>query len=219
MRKYVWLFSLMMFANLVSNESYAQPAGNWGEKVEWSYKVVKIDESHADIVLIAKLLEHWHVYSMVHDPMTADGTGYPTKITFTKSKNYRLVGKAKDGKKAHVHEDVLGTSLIFEGTATFKQRIEILTEYAFDVSFEYEFQVCDENGCLFPPAQEGTVKVKGFKPASNDDLEGKLTIKGDDATDKDGNSFVKHNNSWVQVPEGNSIKFYKEYLKLGGSYE
>ncbi|MFT6443733.1 MAG: hypothetical protein ACJASM_003296, partial [Salibacteraceae bacterium] len=40
-----------------------------------------------------------------------------------------------------------------------------------------------------------------------------------DATDKDGNSFVKHNNSWVQVPEGNSIKFYKEYLKLGGSYE
>ena len=48
---------------------------------------------------------------------------------------------AKDGKKAHVHEDELGTSLIFEGTATFKQRIEVLTEDAFDVAFEYEFQV------------------------------------------------------------------------------
>ncbi|NRA10350.1 MAG: hypothetical protein HRT57_00170 [Crocinitomicaceae bacterium] len=220
MRKYVWLFSLMMFANLISsNESFAQPAGNWGEKIEWSYKVVKIDDSHADIVLTGKLAEHWHVYSMIHDPNTADGTGYPTGITFTKNKNYRLIGKAKDGKKAHVYTDELGTSLIFEGIAVFKQRIEVLAEDAFDVAFEYEFQVCDENGCLFPPAQEATVKVKGFKPASDDEVESKLTIVGDDATDKDGNSYVKYNESWVQVPNGNSIKFYREYLKLGGNYE
>ena len=94
-----------------------------------------------------------------------------------------------------------------------------VSKVKFDVAFEYEFQVCDENGCLFPPAQEATVKVKGFKPASDDEVESKLTIVGDDATDKDGNSYVKYNESWVQVPNGNSIKFYREYLKLGGNYE
>ncbi len=220
MRKYIWLFSLALLTNLLSsNSSLAQPGGNWTDKVEWSFKVVKVDDNHADIVLTGKLAEHFHTFSMVHDPMTADGTGYPTKMKFKANANYRLVGKAKDGSKPHVHEDELGTSLIFEGTAVFKQRIEILKEGDFDIEFEYEFQVCDESGCLFPPAQEAKLRVKGYKPASDDELEDELTIDGDEAKDKEGNSFVQHNDKWVRVPEGNSIKFYKEYLKLGGSYE
>lgn len=192
---------------------------SWTEKVSWSFKVVKVDENHADIVATAKLIEHWHVYSMNHDPAKADFTGMPTSFTFKENDNYRLVGKAKDGKKAHVYTDVLGESLIFEDVAVFKQRIEVLTDKTFDVSFDYDFQVCDENGCLFPPTQSATVKVKGFKPLSKEEMEAGLTVDGDTATDKDGNTFVLHQEKWVRVPEGNSIEFYKEYLKLGGSYE
>ena len=60
----------------------------------------------------------------------------------------------------------------------------------------------------FTPSELGTVEV-----------EEDLKISGDQAKDKDGNDFVKHNDKWVKVPEGNSIPFYKKYLELGGKYE
>lgn len=197
----------------------AQPQDGWQEKISWSFKVVKVDENHADIVITADLIEHWHVYSMNHDPAKADFTGMPTKFVFKTNDNYRLVGRAKDAKKAKLHTDVLGESLFFEDVAIFKQRIEVLTDKAFNIDFEYEFQVCDENGCLFPPAQQASVQVKGYKPPSKEEVEADLEVDGDTAKDKDGNVYVMHNDKWVRVPEGNSLTFYKVYLKLGGSYE
>jgi thiol:disulfide interchange protein DsbD len=220
MRKVFKLFSLALVLHLFTGFSaFAQPGDSWTDKIQWSFKVVKVDDSHADIIATAKLKEHWHVFSINHDPAKADFTGMPTSFKFVENSNYRLVGKAKDAKKPIEHEDVLGLSLIFEGSGVFKQRIEVLTDKPFDVAFEYEFQVCDENGCLFPPAQEGKVNIKGFKPASDDKLEEKLSIDGDEAEDEEGNKYVKHNDRWVRVPEGNSVGFFKKYLKLGGSYE
>lgn len=156
---------LLLLAMLVmSVVTFAQPGGDWTEKISWSFKVEKIDESHAYVVGTAKLAEHWHVFSVDHDMAKADFTGMPTSFTFTENSNYKLIGKLKDGKKPITHEDVLGTSLFFEGTGVFKQKIEVLTDKSFDINFEYEFQICDEMGCLFPPAQETKVKVSGFKP-------------------------------------------------------
>lgn len=140
----------------------AQPGGDWTEKISWSFKVEKIDDSHAYVVGTAKLAEHWHVYSVNHDPAKADFTGVPTGFTFVENDNYKLIGGIKDGIKPKTVEDFLGTSLYFEGKGVFKQKIEVLTDKDFTIDFEYEFQVCDENGCLFPPAQEGKVKVSGF---------------------------------------------------------
>ena len=39
-------------------------------------------------------------------------------------------------------------------------------------------------------------------------------INGDVAKNKDGTEFVKVNNEWIEVPEGNSAEFYKKYLTL-----
>ncbi|XOV67646.1 MAG: hypothetical protein ACFHU9_00475 [Fluviicola sp.] len=216
--KIKWMLFSLMFL-LSGAMAFAQPADGWQEKISWSFKVVKVDENHADVVATAKLIKHWHVYSMKHDPAKADFTGMPTKFTFKQNDNYRLIGKAKDAKKPTLHKDVLGEHLYFEDVAVFNQRIEILSDKPFDIEFEYEFQVCDENGCLFPPAQSAKVKVKGFKPLSKEEQAAGLEINGDMAKDKDGNVFVQHNDKWVRVPEGNSVPFYKEYLKLGGSYE
>lgn len=160
MRKGFLLLAMMV----MSVVSFAQPGGDWTEKISWSFKVEKIDESHAYVVGTARLAEHWHVFSVDHDMAKADFTGMPTSFTFTENANYKLIGKLKDGKKPITHEDVLGTSLFFEGKGVFKQKIEVLTDKAFEIDFEYEFQICDEMGCLFPPAQEETIKISGFKP-------------------------------------------------------
>lgn len=211
--------SLLLFVVMLASFSVHAQTGSWADKISWSFKVVKLDESHAEIVATATLAEHWHVYSMDHDPMKADFTGVPTTMELKSNSNFRAIGKARDGVSPDEYTDELGTSLIFEGKAVFKQKMEVLSDKPFDIEVEYRFQVCDEQGCLFPPAQFATVKVKGFKPKSEEEVEDELSINGDEATDKEGNQFVQFNNRWVKVPEGNSVKFFKEYLKLGGSYE
>lgn len=176
MRKGILLLAVLV----MSIVSFAQPGGDWTEKVSWSFKVEKIDESTAFIVGTAKLAEHWHIFSVDHDPAKADFTGMPTSFMFKGNSNYKLVGKLKDGKKPKVHEDVLGTSLFFEGTGIFKQKIEVLTDKSFDIEFEYEFQICDEMGCLFPPAQDATLKISGFNPSADEGDE--VAEGGDEAS-------------------------------------
>jgi thiol:disulfide interchange protein DsbD len=138
----------------------------WTDKITWSFKLEKIDESHAFVIATGKLIEGWHVFSVNHDPNKADLTGYPTKFIFPKSKDYKLIGVLQDGTKAKKVVDDLGTSLYFEKAGVFKQKIEILTDKTFDINFDYSFQICDENGCIFPPDQSAKVKVSGFKPST-----------------------------------------------------
>lgn len=208
------------FAFVIPHQASAQ--GTWNDKVSWTYKIQKIDHKTAYIVGTAKLIPGWHIFSVNHDPMKADFTGYATEMKVVESSNFKVIGKLKDGQKAHVHVDDLGEQLYFEGTASFKQKIEILTDKPFDVGFAMVYQICDVNGCMFPPEKDVTLNVSGYDPNKEDsaeEKEEKMTIDGDFAKDKDGNEFVMYLNEWVKVPEGNSAKFYKNYLELGGTYE
>lgn len=145
------------------NRTHAQ---NWDDKISWKFTLEKIDDRFANIVATAQLKEGWHVFSVTHDPEKADFTGIPTSFIFSKSPNFRPVGKLMDGLTAKKHEDELGLSIYFEKKAVFKHKVEVLTDKAFDLIFEYSFQICDENGCIFPPDQEAKIKVSGFKPAA-----------------------------------------------------
>lgn len=212
--------ALVITAMMLALNANAQ--GSWRDKLTWTFKVQKIDNSHAYIVGAAKLIEGWHIFSVKHDPMKADLTGYPTQFKFKSSDNYKLIGKLQDGKKPKEHTDDLGLSLYFEGTTTFIQKIEVLTDKIFNIEFGAIFQICDENGCIFPPEEEKSLRVSGYKPVGDEvnEVDGEeLTIKSDHAVDKEGNKYVQHLNEWVRVPEGNSAKFYKTYLELGGKYE
>ncbi len=154
------IFTIIFF----SLNSYAQPQGDWTDNVNWSFSVEKINNFEAYIVGRAELRKHWHIFSVNHDPDKADFTGWPTTFTFTPNKNYKLRGKLSDGKRPKVFKDELGTQLFFEDVGIFKQKIEVLTKESFNIDFAYEFQICDENGCLFPPEQEHTISIGGFIP-------------------------------------------------------
>lgn len=156
---------LLVLVTLFS-ATFNSNAQEWADKISWSFKLEKVDDTHAFIVGTAKLKEGWHVFSVNHDPNKADLTGYPTKFIFGKSKDYKLLGKLQDGIKAHPVVDELGTSLFFEKTAVYKQQIEVLTDKTFDITFDYAFQICDVNGCIFPPDQTAKLKGSGFKPTA-----------------------------------------------------
>jgi thiol:disulfide interchange protein DsbD len=156
-------FFLILSFFLTTSTLFAQPVG-WQEKVKWSFKVEKIDDTHANIIGTAKLLDGWHIFSVDHDPEKADFTGVPTTFNLKSNKDFKVIGKLKDGKKAKVLKDDLGTQLYFEGTGVFKQEIEVLTDKPFKIPLAYSFQICDEAGCVFPPEQEVVIDASGFKP-------------------------------------------------------
>ncbi|MES2800143.1 MAG: cytochrome c biogenesis protein CcdA [Bacteroidota bacterium] len=161
--KFLFLTLFITFQSIIS---LAQPGSNWMEKITWKFKLEKIDDKTANIIGSATIIEGWHVFSVNHDPSKADFTGVPTSFIFKSSPNFKLVGKIKDLGKPVVHKDELGTSLYFEKKASFIQKIEILTDKAFDLVFDYSFQICDENGCVFPPDQTVKLKVEGFNKIS-----------------------------------------------------
>lgn len=212
---------MLMVLSVMFVSSYSIAQGSWSDKVSWTYTLQKIDHKSAYVVATAKLVPGWHIFSVNHDPMKADFTGYATELKFVESGDFKLVGKVKDGQKAHLHVDDLGEQLYFEGTASFKQKIEVLTDKPFDIKFAAVYQICDENGCMFPPEQETTLKVSGYDPNKKEESteDDEMTINGDFAKDKEGNEYVMYLNEWVKVPNGNTAKFYKNYLELGGTYE
>jgi thiol:disulfide interchange protein len=155
---------MFFFVFGIAQNTFAQFGPDWHDKITWDFSVEKKDESHAFIVASARLKKGWHVYSVNHNPEKASFTGLATKISFTPSKKFRLIGKLTDTKKPQAHTDDLGMSLYFEGSATFKQEVEILQDGPIDVSLTYSFMICsDEFGCLPPVDETSSVKLVGFK--------------------------------------------------------
>jgi thiol:disulfide interchange protein DsbD len=159
---------LLLFFTLVGFVPTAISQPVWTDKISWTFKLEKINDNQAYVVGTATLKNGWHVFSVDHDPNKADLTGYPTKFAFQKSKDFKLIGNLVDGKKPKTVVDELGTSLYFDQTASFKQKIEVLNEKSFAILLDYSFQICDEEGCIFPPDQSAKVSVPaGFKPATS----------------------------------------------------
>ena len=203
MKNVIFKGLIFFFLLLVNNQVFSQFGPDWHDKITWDFSIEKKDESHAYVVANAKLKKGWHVYSVNHNPEKASFTGTPTKLTFAPSKKYKLIGKLIDTKKPLLHNDDLGTSLYFEGSATFKQEIEFFQDAPVDIALTYSFMICsDEFGCL-PPVDEQTIlKATGYKavkldgPVKSDSIEKTEAENNDVArtkkeTTKTSNSAVK----------------------------
>lgn len=160
----LWL-AVLLVSCAASPEStaYAQP--NQGGPTSWK-TYLKLEPSvkmgsncEATLEIKATLEKNWHIFSLFHDPNKADFIGAPTVFSLKKENTYETVGKTFESKKAKPHVDDLGTQLYHEGIVVFSRKIKVLTNETFEIVGDLEFQICDENGCLFPPAQEFIFKI------------------------------------------------------------
>lgn len=185
------------------------------DKVSWKFTVEQ-NGDEAYIVGTITMVEHWHIYAA---NLPEGGFSIPSGIELTKSSKFKAVGKIIEPKPIFVHDELADEDLYFHShTVKLKQKIKILSEEDFTIKGEFSFQTCDDTHCLPPHTAEFTVKVKGAKKeeVEEDMFAG---VEGDEFTDKEGKEYVKVENKWYAVPEGNSMAFYKEYLKLGGRHE
>lgn len=155
--------ALLLSLLFISLSFYGSAQDFMSQFIKWNCSVEKIDENHANLVFTGKLIPEYHIFSIKHDPMAADGTGIVPEFKFKTDKNFKTVGKVFEIGTPLVQKDELGTSLYFENKAIFKQKIEILSDQAFTVNCNLFFQLCNHEGCLPPFDYIAKFKVSGIQ--------------------------------------------------------
>ncbi len=122
------------------------------QAIKWSYKVEFTGADEANVVITAKLFHHYHLFSLLHDPMAYDFTGTPTLIQFKKSPEYQLIGKIRESNPVRGSDD-MGSYVWHMEKAVFTQKIKLKTQQKFDLHFSVDWQICNETMC-YPPTQD-----------------------------------------------------------------
>ena len=127
--------------------------------VKWQTSVEKVSESEFDLVVTATIDEGWHLYSQ----SIPDDGPIPTTFSFAAVEGkYQLIGNTTEDKGHEEFDNVFEMNIkYFEDKATFKQRINILTNDKLDITETVEFMVCDDTSCLPPTEVALNFEVQG----------------------------------------------------------
>ena len=144
---------------------YAIPSmGQMVNPVDWSYEVQKEDGNTAFLVFKADIDPDWHLYSQNFP----EGGPIRTSFNFEESSDYKLVGETSESPEpVSEFDETFGVQVkYFSGQATFKQEIEVQSQQSFDITGNIEYQVCQEEKCVyFNP--DFTFNVSGSAQASS----------------------------------------------------
>ena len=193
----------------------------WQENVKWNFEVKKVknNENQRDIIGHATLFHHYHIFSVHHDPLKADLTGTPTEFKLKKSPNFKTIGKIQDVGVPIKFEDELGVQLYFDKKASFKQRIEVMTNKDFKLELSYSFQICDSAGCQFPPEQEIILDIQGNLENSSSSQTDNSTQDTSKATADNSDSNASDEDSTITTTvEQTIIKVKQEQHETGSNW-
>ena len=102
--------------------------------------IEKISETEYDLILTAKILDQWHLYSQ-YNP---DNASLPMEISIASdSEGFELLGKAKESTTYKEYSDVWEKEeIFFKDKATITQRIKITNKDLSVVKLNFFAQVC-----------------------------------------------------------------------------
>lgn len=127
------------------------------DKVKWKFR---LEKTANDLFVVAevKMEKGWHINAIVLPKGTF---GLNTNWTLAKNPNYKLIGKVIEPKPHVKHDDAADEDIAYhDGTVLFKQKIELLTDKDFVIKGTYDYQTCNEVGCLPPYNTTFSLKVK-----------------------------------------------------------
>lgn len=127
------------------------------DKVKWKFR---LEKTANDLFVVAevKMEKGWHINAIVLPKGTF---GLNTNWTLAKNPNYKLIGKVIEPKPHVKHDDAADEDIAYhDGTVLFKQKIELLSDKDFVIKGTYDYQTCNEVGCLPPYNTTFSLKVK-----------------------------------------------------------
>ncbi len=139
------------------------------DAIKWQYDLKFDSPTEATVTITAKLYHHFHLFSMLHNPVEYDFSGTATNITFKKSSSYQLVGKVRENKPSRGTDDT-GNYIWHTDKAVFTQKIKIIDNKPFNIDFSVEWQICNDVMCHIPQQDNKTIRAN---PASASSVVGK----------------------------------------------
>ena len=133
MKKFISILLLLFAINF--------QAQNEDEPILWNTSVEKISDTEYNLIISAKILDQWHLYSQ-YNPEDAS---LPLVIYADDTASFKLVGKAKESE---THKEYSETwekeEVFFKDKAIITQRIELIGAEASTVKLNITGQVCKE---------------------------------------------------------------------------
>ena len=144
---------LTLFVFLISFTAVSQMQ----DHISWNYSTKRTSSTEADLILKASIDKGWHLYGQYFD----EGGPIRLKFEFEESKNFKIVGKViETPKPKEVLDEVFEIKVqYFERTATFTQKIKILTTNAFSINGKLSGQICMDDGACIMEEQDFEFKL------------------------------------------------------------
>jgi thiol:disulfide interchange protein DsbD len=152
------------------------------DPVDFSTSTEKISDTDYYLVVTATIDEGWHLYAQY---IPEDGP-IPTTITLENNSNdFQLIGKPLEDKGHTSFDKIFEMNIkYFENTATFKQRIRLLTNDKININGEVEFMACDDGQCTPPSFKDLNFSLQGKAGVLATDTEIEKIIKENSITEK-----------------------------------
>jgi thiol:disulfide interchange protein len=165
----LWLFCSATFAQIQ-------------DPVKWTFSTEKTSDTTANLYLKAKIEKGWHLYSQNIKP----GGPLPTEIKFEKSKQYQLIGKAGESKGVTEYDSAFEMKILqFSKSATFTQKIKVLSDKKFTIKGTVNYMCCSGVSCLPPKDVEFNFTLEGFTKSKAEVLPDSVSKKPEaDSTEK-----------------------------------
>lgn len=123
----------------------------------WSFSSKDLGNGQVELLFTVKLDAGWHIYSQY----TSDGGPQALEFAFNDSKDYSRMGKVTEPKPHEEMDDIFKVVVkSFNGTVTFRQKIQRKTSKAFDVAGSLYYQLCNDGTCIAPDDVPFAIKVK-----------------------------------------------------------
>jgi thiol:disulfide interchange protein DsbD len=133
------IIALLLFMVVLPLGAYAQSDDN---PVVWEQEVNKISETEYELVMQAKILKGWHMYSQ----FTSEFGSLPSEFTYNGNGTiYELVDGTLESETIKEYSDIFEVEeTYFKNNAIFTQRIKILDPAINQIDIDLFFQVCKE---------------------------------------------------------------------------
>ena len=125
--------------------------------VSWTTSYKSTSATEGEITIIAKIEKGWHTYSQ----RPTDAGPISTTFTFPPSSQYKLVDKTEEiGSHEEFDKAFDAKIFVFTDKAEFKQKIKLTGKAGFELLFNVECTICNDNMCLPPKIMDLKVKVQ-----------------------------------------------------------
>lgn len=153
----------LLFITLLVAALTTLSTGQIYDPVDWSFSYEKVDNNTWDIIFLAEIEEHSHLYSMT---LPEDNISIPTSFTIEASDLYTVVRDVYEVDTPDtVYNDLGYNDVYFSESAEFRMRVSSEVS-SFTVSGYVNFMACDDERCSPPQDVEFSVNVGGDSAAA-----------------------------------------------------